>query len=185
MLRKILVTILCFTFIVLSACTTARAPQPANHSAKYNVELGLGYLQRGEMARAKHKLLLAEQEAPHDPLVLDALGYFYERTGEPKRAETYFQDAIKLAPKRGAIQNNYGTFLCRQGHYQASLNHFAKAAADPHYLHPDLAYTNAGQCALKIPNRELAKYYFKRALAHNPKQATALLELKKLGYNPQ
>lgn len=183
MLRKMIVTaVLLFT---LTACTTPRPPQAIHPAAKYNVELGLGYLQRGDMARAKHKLLLAEAEAPKDPMVLDALGYFYERAGEPKRAETYFLQAVKLAPHRGAIQNNYGTFLCRQGQYHASLEHFTAAATDPHYLHPALAYVNAGQCALKIPNRALAEHYFKRALAHDPKQATALLELKKLGYNPK
>src|SRR5438128_2314971 len=109
--------------IAIVSCTTG-VPKPNPTAANYNVELALSYLQQGNLTRAKYKLLLAQQQAPNDPVVNDAMGYFLERTGEVNKAESYYLQAINAAPKSGAAQNNYGTFLCRQKHYQKAITHF-------------------------------------------------------------
>ena len=179
-MKKILIL-----FILLSClmgCASNVTPQN-QHAASYNIDLGLGYLQEGDLARAKHKLLLAEQQAPRNPAVQDAMAYFLERTGEPQRAAEYYQRAIQLAPKSGKVQNNYGTFLCRQGQYQAAISHFKLALQDPSYLYPAQVYENAGKCALKIPDKNLARAFFQQALQQDPQSKRALQELANLGYN--
>lgn len=168
--------------LILAGCATSSV-SPNTQAANYNVELGLGYLQEGDLIRAKHKLLLAEQQAPNNPAVHDAMAYFFERVGETSKAECYYQKAVQLMPRSGATQNNYGTFLCRQKRYQQALLHFQLAIADPSYLYSAQVYENAGLCALRIPDHQAAIAFFKRALQQNPNNRRVLFEMAKLGYN--
>ncbi len=150
-----------------AACSTT-APKTNTEAAGYNTRLALNYLQQGDVVKAKSKMLLALQQAPNNPVVLDSMGYLLEKTGESKSAENYYLKALKLAPKDGRIQNNYGTYLCRHGRYKESIKHFVLATEDPNYLHIAAAYDNAGRCALKIPDKKLADTYFKRSSQVNP-----------------
>ena len=95
-------------------------------------------------------------------------GYFLEKTGNVEAAQQYYLQAIKIAPKTGAVQNNYATYLCRHGYYQQAITHFLLAAQDANYLHVANVYENAGICALKIPNKKLAHKYFQTAIQHDP-----------------
>jgi type IV pilus assembly protein PilF len=158
--RIIIISIL---LIGLNACSTMTPRVTNPTAAKYNVELGLGYLKQGNVIRAKQKLLLALKQDPRNPIVQDAMGYFLENTGELKQAAVHYRRAVELAPRSGAAQNNYGTFLCRVGRYPESIQYFLAAVQDPAYLHTSLAYENAGKCALKIPDKKLARLYFVKA----------------------
>lgn len=174
--------VICSLLCSLLACVSNSSTINSN-AANYNVELGLGYFKQGDVARAKYKLLLALQQAPNDPIAQDAMAYFLDQTGATAQAEKYYLNAVALAPAAGIPQNNYGTFLCRHGRYNEAITHFIKAVGDPQYLNPARAYENAGLCAIKIPNPELATTYFQQAITNDPKRAMALLELAKLSYN--
>src|SRR5947207_10698213 len=100
--------------------------------------------------------------------------------GDKKLANHYYLKSVELAPSRGDIQNNYGTYLCRSGHYQAAIAHFEQAVHDVNYLDMASAYENAGLCALKIPNKVLAKKYFKLAVTMDPNRTGAAQQLAKL-----
>jgi type IV pilus assembly protein PilF len=142
----------------------------------------MGYFKQGNVELAKHKLLLALQQAPRDPMVLDAMGYYLEQTGNASLAEDYYLKAIKFSSS-GATQNNYGVFLCRERCYADAIAHFLLAAKDLNYMHPATAYANAATCAFKIPNPQLARTYLQKAKQNDPNFQTALFELKKVGYN--
>lgn len=152
--------------LLVTACAT-HDPAPSNDNSKAaeaNIKLSLAYLTELHDAKsAKEKLLIAQKQAPDDPLVWDATGYFYEMTGNLTAAENAYLQAIQLAPTQGAMQNNYGTFLCRQKKYTLAIKRFLLATADPNYLSVADAYENAAQCALKIPNPNLANQYFQLA----------------------
>lgn len=144
-MRKILFLLLSF---LLAACAN---PKPQNAAAAaINVQLGLAYLEHGDLARAKNKLLLALSQNTVSDLTQDALGYFFEKTGAIKTAEKYYLKAITLATNKGAAYNNYGAFLYRQKDYRAALQYFNLAAQDPYYLHPDVAHNNAVLTRKKI-----------------------------------
>lgn len=169
--------------IFLSACQT-EAPSTSAYNPKasaYNMQLGLGYLKQGNRQRAKQKLLTAVAQAPNSPYANEALAYYFEKTQEINQAEYYYQKAIQLAPKTGAILNNYGTFLCRQKQYQEAFNYFLKAVSDPEYLNTALAYENAGICAEAAHDSSAAKAYFKKALEQDPSLIQAAEALK--GYS--
>ena len=182
-----IVGLLCIT-VLLGACgatggsSNATSSAQASSTAKINVQLGLAYLQQGNRQRAKQKLLLALQQGPDRSDAWYAMAYYLEKTGEPQEARTYYLRATHLAPKDGAVQNNYGTFLCRQKEYRASIQHFLLAVNDKNYLNTAEAYENAGLCALLIPDKVAAEKYFSKSLLQDPRRPSALIELADISY---
>lgn len=193
MIRVRIITILiaCIFCYMMTACSKLSSQQPPAvdstegrkiNAAKINVRLGMAYLERKDLKRSKQKFLMAMEEAPELPEVWYSMAYFLENTGGNQQANAYYLKAISLAPKRGDTLNNYGTYLCRTGKYKTAIQYFVQAAHDQDYLDPSAALENAGLCALKIPNKPMAMYYFKKAVEHDSGRATSLEELAKLNY---
>jgi type IV pilus assembly protein PilF len=154
--------------LLLLGCSSVPATQPTTGpaaAATVNTKLALAYLANGDVERAKQKILLAQQQAPNNPVIWGATGYFEERTGDAVAARAAYQHALQLAPKSGEAHNNYGAFLCRQSEYRAAVDQFLIAVADPQYLQVAAAYQNAAKCAAKIPDSVLADKYTQLAKA--------------------
>lgn len=176
----------------LVACGPKQSMNPSKpktnryaRASHINVQLGLGYLQKGQTARAKNKLLLALKQSPKSAEANDAMAYFLEATDEKKEADKYYRRAIKLSRGNGAPLNNYGTFLCRQGKYKQADHYFRLAIQDTDYVNLADAYENAGLCALQVPNYKLAERYFRKAVAKDPERPNSLLELAEISYRKQ
>lgn len=172
---------------LLTACATSTGGSAKTEeqnkklkTAKINAQLGIAYLERHNLQRAKQKLLLSLEQGPNIPEPWYSMAYFLEATGNKDDASIYYQKAIAVAPIRGDAHNNYGTFLCRSGDYRGSIEHFMLAVKDPTYLDPADAYENAGLCALKIPDKEMAAKYFTRALQEDPSRMVSERKLREL-----
>ena len=68
-----------------------------------------------------------------------------------------------------------------------SLNKFAVpaislASNDINYVDTSSAYENAGLCAMKIPNKRLAEFYFNKTLQTDPDRTSVLIDLALLKY---
>lgn len=146
-------------------------------AASYNVQLGIGYLRKGKRIRAKKKLLKALALMPESAEVQSALAYYFESTGDVRKAEDCYQKALRIAPKTGTVLNNYGVFLCKHGEYLAAESFFLKAVEDTYYLNTAGAYENAGLCAALIPDESKASNYFIKALLQDPKRAARIEKL--------
>lgn len=172
--------------LAMTACQTSQPSSTEETKkvtvAKINTRLGIAYMERNDMQRAKQKFLLALEQAPNIPETWYSMAYFMESTGNKENAKKYYLKAVEVAPQRGDALNNYGTFLCRSGDYKGAVAQFIKATKDPKYLEQSAAYENAGLCSLKIPNQTAAIAYFKRALEEDPHRPTALIELSELNY---
>lgn len=171
--------------LVLSGCNTmnyADKEVAAKNKkiASINISLGMAYLEHGDKDRARQKLLHALQRDPSLPEAWYSMGYFQEATGHTVEARKNYLHALELAPDRGDVQNNYGTFLCRSGYYQEAVNHFITATKDPQYLDLAGAYENAGLCSLKIPDKKQAERYFNLALEQDATREVSMTELTKL-----
>lgn len=183
MLKNFLIAILLITLTACTTTTTEKLPvKPAKSAADYNLELGMSYLQQGDMQRAKHKLLTALQQSPDSAKANEAMGYFQETTGDKQAAGNYYLKAVQLNPKSGRAQNNYGTFLCRSGRYQEAEQHFLMALQDASYLNTAQVYENAGLCALSVPDDAKALAYFSKAVAQDSRLSTSWLELGQITY---
>lgn len=187
MIRCLFNAFVVFCFLLSSACMTMHAEkkealQKNRKIALINTQLGMAYLEKGDLQRAKQKLLYAIEKDPNIPESWYTLAYYYEKTGNNADAKRYYLKAISLAPHRGDVLNNYGTYLCRHKQYIESIRYFLAATSDKQYLDSAGAYENAGLCALSIPNRRDAAIYFNRALEEDPTRTVSMNELSKLDH---
>jgi type IV pilus assembly protein PilF len=137
-------------------------------AAKANVELGMAYMQNGNLPLAKEKLERAMKQDPKNATVYWAMAALYERTEQPKDADQNYQKAMTLQPDNSNIVNTYAVFLCRNGQLDRALPMFDKVIADRFYQTPYAAATNAGMCLRDGKRNADALRYFERALALGP-----------------
>jgi len=202
--RKVFIGLITGLCLFLSACvsintgpgqaaTSQQKPQQNNdnitvkekkvsmeEAASFNMTLGAQYLKQNKIGQAITKLEKAVEQQPNLALAHTYLGFAYEQYGEVVKAKEQYRIAIKLDPDDPVSLNNYGTFLCRQNDWRASLGFFEKAAENRRYQTPDAAYANAGVCARKIPDLVAADGYFRKALKTNPRYADAHYHLADL-----
>jgi type IV pilus assembly protein PilF len=166
---------------VAGCATTTEPPEVSDKdAARFNVQLGMNYMQRGDLEGAREKLERAVKQDPTLPTAHAALGILYERAGDIPRAQEHLRRATRLAPDDPNMMNNYGGFLCRKGEYEEGIRHFEMAASNAYYRAPETALTNAGVCARRIPDPERAEEYFRLALDKNRNFTEALLQLADL-----
>ncbi|MCL9774911.1 type IV pilus biogenesis/stability protein PilW [Vibrio methylphosphonaticus] len=145
--------------------------------AESRIELGLGYMQQGDYARAKQNFEKAIEHAPKYYRTGLTLAYYYETVGDIKAARKAYERASNAHPNNGTILNNYGTFLCKQGDYYHADRYFNQAIKQPHYYQVSASYENAGLCALKANDVKRAENYFIKALDHQPLRPNATIQL--------
>ncbi|HEY6453217.1 MAG TPA: type IV pilus biogenesis/stability protein PilW [Steroidobacteraceae bacterium] len=184
---------LCCTMLalaVLSACQSTRGVPAYSESqrdkaASVNLELGVGYLQQGNLALAKTKLERAETEDPHNPDVHATLGLLDERLGKSKEADKEYRTALSLKPQDPDLLNSYAVYLCSHGRTAEGVRNFEDAAANPLYRSPWAAYTNAGVCLRQATRDADAAQLFVRALQSNPAYAEAVFQASDLDFQMQ
>lgn len=167
--------ILCVALV--AGCTNPQVEQRQQQAAIYNTELGIAYLQRGDLAVAKKKLDLALSENPDDPNVRSARALLFDRLGEGAQADREFRAALRLAPQNPDYQNNYAVYLCSNGRQTEGVKYFLQAARNPLYLTPAAAYTNAGVCLRSAHHDQEAAQMFHDALAVRANFAQAAWQL--------
>ena len=173
---------LCALALLLAACGGGNGaqrpdPTPAESASSYNLQLGVAYMQQGNLALAREKLDRARQQNPRDPQVFSALALLEERLGKPAEADRNFRAARRLAPGDPDIGNNYAVYLCRSGRVDEGVRGFLEVARNPLYRTPEAAHTNAGVCLRSAGRPEEAAMQFARALALRPGHAEAAFQL--------
>lgn len=180
----------------LAACaTTGTAPGPATvpvseqtpagmaeKSAKTHTELGMLYLQAGNLAVALEEARLATAIDPTYAPAYDLMGLLHIMLKEMPQAQAAFERAIQLAPGDPQIANDYGWFLCLSGREQESFKYFSAAASNPLYKTPTRPYTNAGLCYLRLKDDKAAEENFQRAVLVDGSNAQAIYHLSSLAY---
>ncbi len=171
-------TLLALPLLLLAACVTL--PEHAidkKAAAKANVDLGVAYLQQGNLQVAKDKLERAEKQDPKNPEVYWAKASLYERMNLPREADRSYLKAMDLAPANSNIVNTYAVFLCRQGEIDRALPLFDKVIADKLYQTPYAAAANAGMCLRDQKRGADARRYFERAVQMGPGFADGVIGL--------
>jgi len=171
--------------VMLTACSAhqARDLNQPRTPAEINAEMGLRYMQQGDYQVALGKLKRALEQDSRLASAHHYIALLYNRLGSTDLAGQHFARAIKLAPGNAAIENNYGVFLCEQGHYREAEARFLRVLQVPDYKHPGEAYENAGLCALRSSDTTKAASYFRRALEFNPLRANSLYQMMKLSFD--
>jgi type IV pilus assembly protein PilF len=153
--------------------------RPAGPADVY-VQLSAAYLQDGQIGVALTKAQQAVDKDPRHPQARTVLGMVYQRMGDAARAESEFQEALRLAPTDFYVQNAYGVFLCSQRRYDEASSQFDAAMRSPLNESPWVAMTNAAVCAQQRSDRAGAESLYRDALQRNPSFEPALLPMARL-----
>lgn len=149
-------------------------------AAKANIQLGTAYLQQGNLALARDKLEKALAQNPRDPDVHTSLGLLYDRTSEARLADKHFREALRLAPDRPDLSNNYAIYLCKNGRVDEGVEKFSSVAANKYYRTPEVALTNAGVCLLGAKRYDEAQKSLTAAIKARPNYSEATVQLAAL-----
>lgn len=102
---------------LLAGCSGSAPEKEAqvSEAGQTRLQLGLEYLQQGDMDAARQNLEKALDAAPQDYRTQLGMALYEQRIGENAAAEQRYRQALKLAPGNGTVLNNYGAFLCGLG----------------------------------------------------------------------
>jgi len=169
--------------IALVACSsTSNRAQKKSDASQYNMQLGMAYLNQGDLGLAKEKLDRAVAENPGEPNVHSAMAMLQDRLGHPDLADKEFKAALNLGPRNPDVLNNYAVYLCRTGRTDEGVKSFEEAAHNALYRTPEAAYTNAGVCLRGAKRDTQAAMSFQRALHVKPNFAEAAYQLADLDF---
>ena len=171
--------------LLLTACSSSsakRQTEKAHEAAVYNVQLGLEYMNQGDLERAKDKLDRALTQDPSNPDVHSARATLYSRLKQKDKADEEFRTALRLAPHDPRMVNNYAVYLCQNGRNDEGVKRFLEAARNPLYPTPEAAYTNAGVCLRAAKRDDEARVNFSHALQLKPNFAEAQFQLANLQF---
>jgi type IV pilus assembly protein PilF len=172
--------------VTLAACVTKSTPlHMANQkeAAADNVQLGIQYMNQGDLNLAKTKLDRAVEEDPGNANVHSARAMLFERMNELGKADEEFRAALKLAPHDPDVINNYAVYLCQNGRTDEGVKRFLEAAHNPLYRTPQAAYTNAGVCLRAAKRDDEARVDFNAAIQLRPNDAEAAFQLASLDFD--
>jgi len=171
--------------LVLAACTSTsstKRKQEKGDASNFNMQLGMAYLNQGDLGLAKEKLDRAVKENPGDPNVHSAMAMLQDRLGHPEQADKEFKTALNLGPRNPDVLNNYAVYLCRTGRTDEGVRSFEEAAHNALYRTPEAAYTNAGVCLRGAKRDTQAAMSFQRALQVKPNFSEAAYQLADLDF---
>jgi type IV pilus assembly protein PilF len=171
---------------LLGGCTSnsnnnVTTPQP-ERAAELNLELGVEHLRKGNLQQAKEKIDKALEQNPRYGRAHLIAGMLYNRLNDQSKAELHYERAISLEPKNPEFKNNYAVYLCQQKKFERGQKVALEAAADPLYKTPEVAFMNAGNCALSAGDMKVAEDNFRKALGKKPRFGEALLQMADLEY---
>ena len=151
-------------------------------AAEVNAQLGMTYLRQGNLTAARDRIEKSLDQNPRSADTQMAAGFLYDRIGEDRKAQTHYDQAVRLADGDPEVLNNAAVFYCRKGDKKRGEKLFLEAAGNAMYRTPAAAYTNAGRCARSDSRPADAETYFRKALAFQPDQPDALLQMADLNH---
>jgi type IV pilus assembly protein PilF len=174
------------TLFTCAACTTTKSnsdrPQSKTDAAAYNSRLAVAYMGQGNLALAREKIEKALEQDPRNASVQAVAGLVFERLGDDRKAQSHYSTALRLKPDDPEVLNSYGVYLCRKGEIREGEKLFVKAARNPVYRTPELAYNNAGLCLRSGGQLDDAAKHFQQALTLKPQFGDAMLQLADVNF---
>ena len=180
--RIMLITSLSLLF---SACVTTSNSSltdkaDPNVAVERYVQLGLEYIKRNDLHRARKHLSRALEISPDDASANASMGLIYHQESELKRAEELFTKALTSDPNYTAGRTYYGAFLFSQQRYQEALTQFEQASKDTRYEGRAQIYSNIALCQIKLENKAAAIDAYLKALQLDRQNGIALSGITEL-----
>ena len=123
---------------------TPAEPDSTRQRAMRRLSLASAYYEQNQNDVAQQEVRAALQIDPNYADAYSLLGLIHQRGNAPVLAQQSFEQALQLAsqaPVRsaelGAIQHNYGWFLCEQKRFAEAQAQFAQALSQSSYASTD------------------------------------------------
>ena len=178
--RYISLVALVVVMLWLAGCASQAERESDTDPAEAFTELGMAYLERGNLSRAMLALDRALERRPDDAAALQAMAIVLQRQGESQQAETMFQRALETAPDSGRTRNNYAAFLYEQGRLAPACEQLEIAARDTRYANRAQLFANLGQCQWELGETEQARHSLARAHSLDPRYPRGYLTMAEL-----
>ena len=120
------------------------------------VQLGLEYIKRGDLHRARKHLNRALQISDLYAPANAAMGLVYHQEGENSTAESFFKKSLESDPSFTRGRSYYGAYLYSVDRIEEALIQFEHAAKDTTYESRSQVFTNIALCQLKLGNTQAA-----------------------------
>jgi len=187
MKRFTLISLVMALILITTGCVTETMDGPFRKADKQKIlesqiRLGVGYLRNRNYQLAKENLQKALDVDPKSAEAHNYFGLLYQLELDPEMAEEHYKKAIHYDPDYAAARNNYGAFLFEQGRYKEAVDQLKHAVQDKLYRNRPQVYENLGIGYLKLNDPADAEDAFTKAVALNPNQARALLELAEMRF---
>ncbi|MEO7496994.1 MAG: type IV pilus biogenesis/stability protein PilW [Massilia sp.] len=159
---------------------TASDETAADKRAAIRLQLAVNYYREGQLTVALDEVKQAIAAAPDSAEAYGVRALIYAKMGEQGLAEESFQRALKLAPRNPDLSNNYGSYLCQQGHGAQAMPYFEMARKSALNQSPLNALLNAGSCSLKNKQYDAAERYLLDALRYDADHPTTNASLARV-----
>lgn len=173
--------------LLMAACVTQSQTEAevknTKSRARSHTDLGAVYLQDRRYDIALEEYTLATEIDPAFAVAYNGLGLVHAALGQDSQAEQNFRRAIQLDPNNSEAHNNYGNFLCARNRIDESIKEFMEAIKNPLYVTPEVAYTNAGICALRKQDTASAEAYLQKALQIQPLNVPAAYQVASIQFS--
>jgi len=163
--------------IVSAGCVTEGAvtgPESDDEAAQAYLELGMGYLERGQPASAVDALNRALDYRPRMANAHSVIALAYDQLQEVDLAADHHRRATQLAPNDPIPQNAFAVFLCRQNKWSEAEPYFRGAIDNARGNDPRGWMFNAATCARASGDADGEERYYREVLSLDPANATAL-----------
>lgn len=182
--------------VLTTGCSTTKEPshaeyippaqivldRPAKERAQTLTNLGLAYYKLQKYNYALEKLKLSLKIDDKNALTYQLFALISQRSNQPVKAQSYFDQALKLEPNNYDILTAYAVFLYEEEQHDVAQEVFQRIVNEPFYRRKWVAYSYLGLYDLENKLQRKAEINFYMAIQSNPKYPLALYETAKIRY---
>lgn len=145
------------------------------YKARSHSNLGLGFVEAGEMDRAESEFRRALELDPVAEIAHNNLAGILLRQGKKQEAEYHYQEAVRLKPDYTLARISLGGVLREKGQYEDAAVQFRQVLIKD----PDdpVANKNLGNALLRTGSPDIALPHLEKACLHSPHDIEVLLDI--------
>ena len=151
--------------------------------AALHTQMGMTYLQQGQIEVAREALTLALSIQPDSSGANLAMAKLQRLLGNSREANTHFSRSVRFNRNNFAARNDYGSFLCAEGDYSGGFEQFTEALNNPLNRTQYISLFGAAECARMSGDIDRAAEYYTQTLAIQPDMRQALFQLAVINFD--
>jgi type IV pilus biogenesis/stability protein PilW len=146
-------------------CSCASVSEKDTQQATAHYQLGVSYLNDGNIQPAFVELQRALELNPRDKEIHNAIGVIYlVKLEDYPKAIQHFQEALKIDKNYPEAANNLGNAYANVGDYPKAIESFRMALSNPQYKNAAMALNNLGMVYYRLSRYDEAMDAFKESM---------------------